>query len=210
MKLQQPIKIDILATVDTSPSTLFGLYDVLSSVGVAWENFVNGKPGTPVFDVRIVAASREPFACANEVLVKPHTRTGKDAGIYRELPLSNVAEISSVELCEWADVMLVIGSSIIIETLKQGKPTLYLKYLHENTTEYEEFGACWIIHDEGELQDALRSLRDSKSKVPYRGEDVDRWLSEIIYGGRSERDVLKDYAEFIVSCADQYDAPDVQ
>ncbi len=72
MKLQQPIKIDILVTVDTSASTLFGLYDVLSSVGVAWENFVNGKPGTPVFDVRIVAASRESFACANEVLVKPH------------------------------------------------------------------------------------------------------------------------------------------
>ncbi len=137
-----------------------------------------------------------------EVLVKPHTRTGKDAGIYRDLPLPNVADISSVELCEWADVMLVIGSSIIIETLKQGKPTLYLKYLHENTTEYEDFGACWIIHDETELQDALRSLRDSKRKVPYQDEDVERWLSEIIYGGRSERDVLKDYAEFIVSCAD--------
>ena len=145
-----------------------------------------------------------------EVLVKPHTRTGKDAGIYRNLPLSNVADISSVELCEWADVMLVVASSIIIETLKQGKPTLYLKYLHENTTEYEDFGACWTIHDETELQDALRSLRESKSKVPYRDEDVDRWLSEIIYGGRSERDVLKDYAEFIVSCADQYDAPNVR
>lgn len=137
-----------------------------------------------------------------EVLVKPHTRTGKDAGIYRGLPLPNVADISSVELCEWADVMLVIASSIIIETLKQGKPTLYLKYLHENTTEYEDFGACWTIHDEAELQDALRSLRESKRKVPYRDEDVDRWLSEILYGGRSKRDVLKDYAEFIVSCAD--------
>ena len=136
-----------------------------------------------------------------EVLVKPHTRTGKDAGIYRDLPLSNVADISSVELCEWADVMLVIGSSIIIETLKQGKPTLYLKYLHENTTEYEEFGACWIIHDETELQDAVRSLQGAKRKVPYEDEDVERWLSEIIYGGRSERDVLKDYEEFIVNCA---------
>jgi len=136
-----------------------------------------------------------------EALVKPHTRTGKDAGIYRDLPLPNVADVSSVELCEWADVMLVIASSILIETLKQGKPTLYLKYLHENTTEYEDFGACWIIHDETELQDALRSLRDSKGKVPYQDEDVDRWLSEIIYGGRGERDVLKEYEEFIVDGA---------
>lgn len=136
-----------------------------------------------------------------EVAVKPHTRTGKDAVIYKDLALSNVAPISSVELCEWADVMLVVGSSILIETLKQGKPALYLKYLHENTTEYEDFGACWIIHDETELQEALLSLRDKKTKVPYKDEDVNRWLSEVIYGGRSERDVLKDYEDFIINCA---------
>ena len=134
-----------------------------------------------------------------DVLVKPHTRTGKDAGMYKNLPLSNVSDISSVELCEWADVMLVIGSSIIIETLKQGKPSLYLKYLHENTMEYEEFGACWIIHDETELQEALRSLQNSKREVPYTDEDVNKWLSEIIYGGQSKRDVLKDYEEFIIN-----------
>ena len=136
-----------------------------------------------------------------EVLVKPHTRTGKDAGIYRNLPLPNVADVSSVELCEWADVMLVIASSIVIEMLKQGKPVLYLKYLHENTTEYEEFGACWTIRDETELQAAVQSLRGAKTEVPYEEKDVARWLSEVINGGQGERDVLKDYEEFIVSCA---------
>jgi hypothetical protein len=138
-----------------------------------------------------------------EVLVKPHTRTGKDMGMYENLPLANVADISSVELCEWADVMLVVGSSIIIEALKLNKPVLYLKYLHENTMEYEEFGACWIIHDDAELQNALLSLKNTERKVPYTDEDVNRWLSEIIYGGRGERDVLKDYEEFIVNCASQ-------
>ena len=78
MVSRKPIKIDILATVDTSPSTLFGLYDVLSSVGVAWENFVNGKPGDPVFDVRIVAANSRPFECANGVMVAPHAVIDKD------------------------------------------------------------------------------------------------------------------------------------
>jgi hypothetical protein len=38
-------------------------------------------------------------------------------------------------LCEWADVMLVIGFSILIESLIQRKPILYLKYLHENITQ---------------------------------------------------------------------------
>jgi len=138
-----------------------------------------------------------------EVVVKPHTRTGKDVGMYKNLPLANVSDISSVELCEWADVMLVVGSSIIVEALKLNKPVLYLKYLHENTMEYEEFGACWIIHDDTELQDALLSLKNRKTKVPYTDEDVNRWLSEIIYGGRGKRDVLKDYEEFIVNCAGQ-------
>jgi len=136
-----------------------------------------------------------------QVVVKPHTRTGKEAEMYKGLPLANVADISSVELSEWADVMLVVGSSIIIEALTRHKPALYLKYLHENTTEYEEFGACWIIHDEDELRDPLLSLRDKRGHVPYTDANVKRWLAEVIYGGESERDVLRDYEEFIVNCA---------
>jgi hypothetical protein len=134
-----------------------------------------------------------------EIVVKPHTRSGKEAQVYESIPLSNVYELSSVELCEWADVMLVIGSSILIETLVQGKPVLYLKYLHENTTEYEELGACWTIHDEAELKDALLSLQANIENVPYTKENSNRFLSEIIYGGRGERDVLGDYENFIIN-----------
>jgi hypothetical protein len=136
-----------------------------------------------------------------DMVVKPHTRSGKEAKVYESIPLSNVYEFSSVELCEWADVMLVIGSSILIETLVQRKPVLYLKYLHENTTEYEELGACWTIHDEAELKDALLSLQVNKAKVPYTEENINRFLSDIIYGGRGERDVLGDYEDFIVNHA---------
>ena len=101
-----------------------------------------------------------------EVVVKPHTRSGKEAKVYETIPLSNVYEFSSVELCEWADIMIVIGSSILIETLVQRKPVLYLKYLHENTTQYEEFGACWTIRDEAQLKEALLSLLE---RVPLDG-----------------------------------------
>lgn len=135
-----------------------------------------------------------------ETVIKPHTRSGDEAKMYENVPLSNVSELSSVELCEWADVVLVIASSIIIEALTQGKPALYLKYLHDNVTEYEEFAACWTIHDEDELQDALASLRDGKRDLPYTDQNVKRWLTEIIYGGRSERNVLEDYEQFIVNC----------
>ena len=136
-----------------------------------------------------------------EVMVKPHTRSGKEAEIYENIPLSNVADMSSVELSDWADVTLVIASSIIIETLIRSKPTLYLKYLHENTTEYEEMGACWIIRSEAELQEALISLKDGSKDLPYTDENVNRWLAEIIHGGQPGRDVLQEYEQFIVNCA---------
>ena len=136
-----------------------------------------------------------------EVMIKPHTRTGTEAYLYHNLPLPIAWDVSSVELCEWADVVLVIGSSIIVEVLSQDKPTLYLKYLHENTTLYEEYGACWTIHDETELQDALLSLQAGKVDAPYGDENVNRFLSEIIYGGQNGGDVLKGYEQFIVNCA---------
>jgi len=134
-----------------------------------------------------------------EIVIKPHTRSGDEAAIYQDVELSDVSDFSSVELCEWADVMLVIGSSIIIEALKLGKPALYLKHLHENTMEYEVFKACWIINNDDELKNALLSLRDENYTVPYTDKDVNRWLAEIIYGGRNKRDVLNDYTQFIVS-----------
>ena len=138
-----------------------------------------------------------------EVVVKPHTRTGKEAHFYDNLPLANVADVNSVELCEWADVVMVVGSSILIEALAQDKPTLYLKYLHGNTTQYEEIGACWTIHNEGELKEALLALQTGNHELPYSAENVAKFMSEIIYGGQPQRDVLQGYESFIVNSAIQ-------
>jgi len=74
----KPVRISILATPDTSPSTLFGLYDVLSSVGVGWEIFIAGEEASPRFDVKIVAVENKPFVCAGsggKVLITPDTST---------------------------------------------------------------------------------------------------------------------------------------
>ncbi len=133
------------------------------------------------------------------LVVKPHTRSGVEAEAYDGLPVGSVSDISSVELCEWADIVLVIGSSILIEPLKMNKPVLYLKYLHENTTQYEEMGACWTISDEEALMDAIRSLADKSGDVPYKRDHVDAFLSEIVFGGGRKKNVLDVYEQFIVS-----------
>ena len=49
--------IALLAAHETSPSVLYGLYDVLYSVGAVYPDMTMGEPGPEALDVRIVAAS---------------------------------------------------------------------------------------------------------------------------------------------------------
>ena len=83
----------------------------------------------------------------------------------------------------------------------QGKPVLYLKYLHANTMLFEECGACWTIHNEAELEQAFKALRNKGMDLPYSDENVTRFLLEVVYGGQNKRDVLKDYVHFITTCS---------
>jgi hypothetical protein len=82
----------------------------------------------------------------------------------------------------------------------QGKPVLYLKYLHENTTLFEDLGACWIISNETELKQALLALQQNKTDIPYGADNITEFISQVVYGG-GRRDVLADYEHFIVGCA---------
>ncbi len=72
MSNNRPLKISILATPDSTAATLYGLFEVLSTVGVTWENSVSGRPEDPQFDVRIVAATKKPLRCAGNVVLSPH------------------------------------------------------------------------------------------------------------------------------------------
>jgi transcriptional regulator GlxA family with amidase domain len=69
-KVQRP-KVRILAVPATSAAVLYGLYEVLSWVGRAWEQLTLGRPDEPLLDVKIVAATSAPFTIYHDVLVKP-------------------------------------------------------------------------------------------------------------------------------------------
>jgi hypothetical protein len=135
------------------------------------------------------------------VMIKPHTRTGGEKHLFGGNDLQDASAVLTAELCEWADVALVVGSSVITEVLMRKKPALYLKYLHANTTLFEELGACWTIHDENELKNALMSLQKNKANVPYEQDRVSDYVKQVVYGGRAEKDVLGNYEKFIVAHA---------
>ena len=131
-------------------------------------------------------------------MIKPHTRKGFAPNIYQGLRIPIVSHMLTAELCDWADIILVIGSSVISEAIVRGKPALYLKYLHDNTTLFEEIGSCWTIHDETELSDTLIFLQSNRSKVPYDEASIAQYITEVVKGGNPARNVLQEYEQFIV------------
>ena len=65
-------RVALFAAPETSPAILFGLYDVLGSVGAVYPDMTTGERGDALLDVSIVAADAEPFRCFGNVLVEPN------------------------------------------------------------------------------------------------------------------------------------------
>jgi transcriptional regulator GlxA family with amidase domain len=65
-------RVALLAAPETTPSVLFGLYDVLLSVGAVYPDMTIGGSGDSLLDVIIVAAGNTPFRCFGDILIEPH------------------------------------------------------------------------------------------------------------------------------------------
>ena len=70
-------RVCLLASAETSPSVLYGLFDVLSTVGAIYPEMTTGEPGELLLDVKVVAATAEPFRCYGNVLVEPDFAVGE-------------------------------------------------------------------------------------------------------------------------------------
>jgi transcriptional regulator GlxA family with amidase domain len=64
--------IVLLAAENTSPSVLYGLFDVLYSVGAVMLDMTAGKPGPESMDVKIASKDGRPFRCIGGIGVEPH------------------------------------------------------------------------------------------------------------------------------------------
>lgn len=69
--ISEPLRIDILAAESCRGAILYGIYDLLTSVGSAWSYLTEGAPTPPMTRVRIVARAKEPFRCISRVPVAP-------------------------------------------------------------------------------------------------------------------------------------------
>lgn len=67
----RPLRISLLALPQSSGSVLYGLYDVLGSIGTVWTEMTGQGDGRPLTEVRIVSTAREPFRAWGGVPVAP-------------------------------------------------------------------------------------------------------------------------------------------
>ena len=142
--------------------------------------------------------SKEPWL---HLVLKPHTREVEAVPSYlrefEDLPNVEVAgAVGSVALIQWADAVIVVGSSIALEVLRQGKVHLNPTYLLDNTTVFEDTGAEWTLYNGSELEDALKRLSEGQ-QPPYGEEQVSKAISLLVLGSATERDVLGRYVDFI-------------
>lgn len=88
--------VALLVVRETTPGTLYALYEVLASTGVAWTAITGEATDAPRFAVRIVSADGAPFTGTMGVPVAPHAALAAagapDVVIATDLDLCAVAE----------------------------------------------------------------------------------------------------------------------
>ena len=88
MTAQRRPRIGLLAAPESSAGVLYGLYDVLISVGPTWPDMTALESSEPLLDVSIVAATAEPFRCFGNIPVEPH------------IALEDAGEFDAVVVCD--------------------------------------------------------------------------------------------------------------
>ncbi|MCB1495784.1 MAG: helix-turn-helix domain-containing protein [Bauldia sp.] len=68
----RPVSISLLALPETTPAALYGLYEVLQSVGVAWGEITGETADCGRFDTRIVSVDGKPFTTTMGIPIAPH------------------------------------------------------------------------------------------------------------------------------------------
>jgi len=71
MTAPSKLKVALLATPETTSSTVYGMYDLFCSAGRDWDLVVNGLPGRQKVEPRVVAERAEPLRAANGIWIRP-------------------------------------------------------------------------------------------------------------------------------------------
>jgi hypothetical protein len=132
-----------------------------------------------------------------EVKFKPHPRSNK---IY--IKLNKNIEVcqkeDSLNLINWADVVLGDISAIMIETLLQNKRYISLSYLRKknNIMLYDKYDICEECNDIKDLNRMIFLRIKFKEKKLFK-KNLKRFMDDFVYYPR--KDVLNEYENIIIN-----------
>lgn len=179
-----------------SPSLEYG--EKVKVVFMKFQKEYNVK-NQKVFEVLQEVSRMEGIALA----VKDATREGKE--FYDKNKVSGDLgdaligwygnEVHSPALIDWADCVIVIGGSIGVEVMLQGKHLIYPVFLSSNETMYEYFEAALCANSTDELKGFIETLKSGETLARPLGEQ--KMLQEIIYAGKDKFDVTQAYYDNI-------------
>ena len=132
------------------------------------------------------------------MVIKPHTRHNRAYLVGLENCGEIVSDVHSIELFRWADVVVGMTSSILLEALCQNKILLSPKFVQKNKMLFEDMNACWQVHSLEELVEAVEAIKSKPGYRPYSNKDVERFMTQIVYNCDFKRDVLGEYMDFIL------------
>jgi hypothetical protein len=147
--------------------------------------------------IRTVAEMKG-VACA----IKPHTRGMKfDFMNERETQsCAIVPDIPSALLIEWADIILITGSSIAFHAMIKGKRVGYLQNCQYIKTVFDDGAACDKFDSVEQLQEFLQDWQ--KNGEPKQTNDVlktqKEWQTANIFAGRKDGLTAKHYRDMIL------------
>jgi len=131
------------------------------------------------------------------IIIKLHPRGGKR--FTQSFP-NNVRfvknEFQTPVLINWADIVLFIGSSAMIDCLKKDVPTLYMKNTHSNKLLSENYFHSWEVHCRDDLRDFIWKLKNDKNSRTYSVKDRDRYCRVMIEP--KGKDVLGNYVSMLL------------
>ena len=137
------------------------------------------------------------------LIVKPQTRKNKLTIQSSNKNFYTAISENSVNLIKWADVVIVLFSSILLEVLNRKKVLLYPKYMHKNEMIHEQFNASWTLNSEQEVIEAVAKLKENYNFRPYTQNNVDQFINNVVYNGPDD-DVLGAYLNYIIKVKKEF------
>jgi len=142
-----------------------------------------------------------------QLVIKGHTRGRSDGGlsISEEKSLGRFKSliyaddrIHSPELVHQADVVVVYGSSICFEALRQRKLVCWPKYICRNRTIFDESGVVVVANNEQDVINTIQASSNGKPVLPDESE-LDHFFTNHVEGGRQGCETLQNYTQLIAS-----------